>query len=874
MCGQPNAMTSAKSWATVRRLSGLCFLFLFTHLAAQSLDETKTRFLKGEYEEVATIAATNSVSNRRNEEWRTLLVESLLTLGRYEEAHTNAVRAVQDMPFSVRLRLLLRETSFFQNDLRGVTNGMEELSNLLGARMRYYQDADSITAVGDGLLLLGVEPRLVLDNFYQRARQMKPTSRYAFLSTGNLAMRKHDFAMAADMFRAGLKEFPEDPDLLAGLAESFQPGDREEMLKNLELALEINPHHIPSLLLVADHLIDAEEYEEAEKQLAAVLKINPHQPEALAYRAVLAHLRYDFVKEEEFRKAALAHWKSNPKVDHVIGLKLSLKYRFQEGAEAQRRALAFDENYLPASRQLAQDLLRLGETREGWELVQRVHQQDGYDITTFNLTTLRDEMAKFQTLSNEFFIVRMSAHEAELYGDRVMRLLTRAKETLCTKYELELERPTTVEIFPNQKDFAVRTFGMPGNPGYLGVCFGSVITANSPASQAANSSNWEAVLWHEFCHVVTLNATRNRMPRWLSEGISVYEELQANPTWGQSMNLTYRDMILDGQLTPVGELSSAFMAPETPMHLQFAYYQSSLVVEYIIEQHGLSALKLILRDLRAGKSMNQAIAARTAPLKDVEKGFAAFAKTKAEELAPGVDLAKPPKPERGFAIAGDSSAAWEILHPKNYYVRLQKAQQLLNQKQWAEAVPLLETLAESYHGEKGGDNPLWLLAVAHRQLEQTEAERAALEQLAEQEADFVDVFARLLELAQARKDWSAVTAYAERILAVNPLLSLPYQALAEASEATDHKDQSIVAYRKLLLLNPPDTAEVHFDLARLLHERGNAAEEARKHVLLALEDAPRYRDAHKLLLKLTTSATEPVVAPAVVPAAKPVEIPK
>ena len=116
-----------------------------------------------------------------------------------------------------------------------------------------------------------------------------------------------------------------------------------------------------------------------------------------------------------------------------------------------------------------------------------------------------------------------------------------------------------MEIFPEQKDFAVRTFGMPGNPGYLGVCFGSVITANSPASQAPNPANWEDVLWHEFCHVVTLTATRNRMPRWLSEGISVYEERQANPLWGEKMNLAYRDMILNGELTPLGKLSGAFL---------------------------------------------------------------------------------------------------------------------------------------------------------------------------------------------------------------------------------------------------------------------------------------------------------------------------
>ena len=59
-----------------------------------------------------------------------------------------------------------------------------------------------------------------------------------------------------------------------------------------------------------------------------------------------------------------------------------------------------------------------------------------------------------------------------------------------------------------------------------------MITANSPASQGEHPANWEAVLWHEFCHVVTLSKTHNKMPRWLSEGISVYEEAQEDASWG------------------------------------------------------------------------------------------------------------------------------------------------------------------------------------------------------------------------------------------------------------------------------------------------------------------------------------------------------
>ncbi len=139
-----------------------------------------------------------------------------------------------------------------------------------------------------------------------------------------------------------------------------------------------------------------------------------------------------------------------------------------------------------------------------------------------------------------------------------------------------------VEIFPQRKEFAVRTFGLPGADGLLGVCFGRVVTANSPASQGEHPSNWEAVLWHEFCHVVTLNKTHNKMPRWLSEGISVYEEGREDPAWGMPLSTQFRAMILGDALTPLCRLSSAFLAPKTPLDLQFAYFESALAVDFLV----------------------------------------------------------------------------------------------------------------------------------------------------------------------------------------------------------------------------------------------------------------------------------------------------
>lgn len=818
---------------------------------AQELEKVQKDFLSGHYENVAETARKKILGGSYVEGWRVLLVQSELAVGRYADANSNAVAAVDEYPGNLQLRLLARETALYQNDTQAAARQLNDLKDLIERRGRFAQSGDNLVALGRVLLLLGVEPRLALENCFRRAYDMYPPVREAYLASGQLALDKHDFKLAADTFRTGLKKFPDDPDMEWGLAAAFENGDREEMLKALKAALAVNPRHIPSLLLLANHLIDAEQYAEAEKQLKLALDVNPWRPEALAYRAAIAELRHDSAKANEFRAKALQHWKTNPQVDYLLGLKLSQNYLFQEGAAAQRRALAFDPEYLPARRQLAQDLLRLGQGEEGWKLVQEARDQDQYDVTTYNLTSLHDQMAKFRTLTNEHFVVRMSALESQIYGERVLGLLEKAKATLCPKYGVELNQPTVVEIFANQKDFAVRTFGMPGNPGYLGVCFGSVITANSPASQAPNPANWEDVLWHEFCHVVTLTTTRNRMPRWLSEGISVYEERQANPGWGEHMNLAYRDMILHGDLTPLGKLSGAFLQPKNSEALQFAYYESSLVIEFLVGKFGLDNLKKILTALGDGREINQAISSNTLPLAELEKQFSAFATAQAQALAPRADLDKPPPDADEPELA-----AWGKAHPNNYYLRMRKARELMEGKHWTEAKPLIESIAASYHGEPKEDNPLWLQAVVDRHLNETNAEWETLQKFAQQETDFVDLDLRLIALAGARKDWPTEASYAEHLLQVNPLIPAPYRALADAGMATNNGDQAINAYRKLLLLNPADPVEIHFQLARLLHARGGAETEAKRHVLQALEDAPRYRDAQRLLLEIEAGSAK------------------
>lgn len=836
-------------------LAGMALLLAF-RLPGADLEECRKLWTTGQYEACHRLAAKAIEENEYAEDWRLLETRALLALGRYPEAQVALFNATGRFPTSLRLRLLGHEVYTQNGDPDRARALLKEINTLANYRSWAYRDAENLVTMGRTALLLGAEPRKVLETFYDLAKQADPNHREPCLAGAELALDKGDYDLAAKLLTDGLKKFKTDPDFHYHLARAYAPGDRRQMMDSLDTALRHNTNHVPSLLLLADHLIDAEDYAEAGKTLDKVVAVNPWHPEAWALRAVLKHLAADARGAAEAREQGLHFWKTNPRVDHLIGRKLSQKYRFAEGAACQRQALTFAPDYLPAKSQLAQDLLRLGEDAEGWKLADEVHRTDGYDVVAYNLSTLHESVSKFQTLTNRDFIVRMSAHEAAIYGGQVLALLQRAKAALCAKYGLELPQPTIVEIFPEQKDFAVRTFGMPGGAGYLGVCFGRLITANSPASQAAHPANWEAVLWHEFCHVVTLQMTRNKMPRWLSEGISVYEELQANALWGQTMTPKYREMILNEELTPVSELSAAFLAPPSAQHLQFAYYESALVVEFIVRRYGLEKLKLILRDLAQGQGINQAIAAHTAPLEELEKNFAAFARQRAEQLAPGLDWGKP-TPED----LQTGETAWAMRHPTNFWVLNQQARKLIAEKKFKEAQEPLRILIKLFPSHTESDNAYTLLAAVHRKLNETNQERDVLSQLAARSADAVDAYLRLMELAAAARDWQAVTRNGERFLAVNPLLAQPYRLLARAHEALGQPRQAIDSYRTLLKLDPADPADVHFGLARLLYARGDPA--AKRHVLQALEEAPRFRDAHRLLLEINrakkneTSANTP-----------------
>jgi tetratricopeptide (TPR) repeat protein len=177
------------------------------------------------------------------------------------------------------------------------------------------------------------------------------------------------------------------------------------------------------------------------------------------------------------------------------------------------------------------------------------------------------------------------------------------------------------------------------------------------------------------------------------------------------------------------------------------------------------------------------------------------------------------------------------------------AKGLIAAEKWEEAKTPIAKMLELYPQDSGTDNPYRLAAEVHRKLNENKEERAVLEKLAKLSADDVACFARLSELAAQDGDWETSRRVANQWLAVNPLQPGPHRAAAAAAEKLGERPLAIESYQALLLLDPIDPAQLHLQLATVLQQSGDLPT-ARRHALLALEETPRFRAAHKRLLEI------------------------
>src|SRR5262249_55318890 len=311
-------------------------------------------------------------------------------------------------------------------------------------------------------------------------------------------------------------------------------------------------------------------YEAATQEIDRALKVNPNAVDAIAVRAAMYFLSDRKGELDAEIKRALA---INPRAGEFFDTLSTFAVnnrRYTDAVQFGRRAVELRPNLWSARTQLGIQLLRTAKVEEGRAELERAFKGDPFNVWAKNTLDLLDSMKDYVDTVRGPFLIKAEPKENGALAVYAADLLEEAHKKLTDKYRFTPRAPISVEVFPNHEDFAVRSLGLPGL-GALGVCFGQVIAMDSPAARNPGEFNWGSTLWHEFTHVITLEMTDHRIPRWFSEGLSVFEERRARPGWGDNWSIQNLKAIGEGRFVKIAELDAAFMRPKRPDGVPLAY---------------------------------------------------------------------------------------------------------------------------------------------------------------------------------------------------------------------------------------------------------------------------------------------------------------
>ncbi|MCH7909436.1 MAG: hypothetical protein IIB38_07450, partial [Candidatus Hydrogenedentes bacterium] len=441
-------------------------------------------------------------------------------------------------------------------------------------------------AVARVLELLGENPKNILSTVYRQIFERFPDSAVARVGAGDLAYRSAGYVVAEKHYLKALERDPVDQSALAGLAECYWKSHDPRLEETLSRLAGLNAHHPRARMIRVEQLLDLGKTPSALAMIEEGLAVNPNDLWLLTLKSAALFLDDEDAQMEAVQEQVLEFNPLWSAVYSTTGRIASRHYRFKQGAAFQRRALDIDPESDEALANYALDLMRLGREEEGRVQIAAAFEMNRYNVHLYNLLQLTDTLATFTSIERGAFLLRLPEHEAPVLAADALRLLEKAAAELAPKYEMELETPVLVEMFDNHDDFMVRSVGLPGNAGHLGICFGRVITMDTPSVRAKGSSSWRSVLWHEFTHVVTLQKTENRMPRWLSEGISVYEEGQHSSAWRTKRDPDYLPIVVGEERPRVEDIAAYFSRAPSPAHLMFGYFIAGEFVQFYVDTYG------------------------------------------------------------------------------------------------------------------------------------------------------------------------------------------------------------------------------------------------------------------------------------------------
>jgi tetratricopeptide (TPR) repeat protein len=626
---------------------------------------------------------------------------------------------------------------------------------------------------------------------------------------------------AGDLFAEALKIDPKHAGAYLGLAlvasESFESKAVEFATK----ALEIDPKSLEARELLARLALEDNDPKKAIEHCDQALAISPRALDAMAVRATI-----DWLAEKSETPWIGRILEIDPKYGkayELAGHIFVLNRRYEEGIRFYQKAIELQPKLWTARSQLGVNLMRLGREAEAREQLEIVFNNGESDPATRNTLRLIDSYKNFGTFKTDNTVLKLHNSEAALLRPYFESELKRAIATFEKKYKFKLDRPVQFEVYPDHEDFAVRTLGMPGL-GALGVTFGYVVAMDSPSGRKPGTFHWASTLWHELSHVFVLAATKHRVPRWFTEGMAVHEETAASPEWGDRIDPEVLAAIKDKKLLPVAELDRGFVRPRYPAQVTVSYFQAGRICDFIAGEWGYDKLLAMMHQFAGGAATPQVIETQLGlKPEEFDKRFLAGLETETGNVVKNLD--------RWRAALKEVAAA---TREKNYETVIAKGREIRDlYPDYVEAANVYEFLAEAYLAK--GDKA---------------AAAAELEGYAKHGGKHPAVLkklAGLLEELGRKKDAARALA---RINYIYPLDDESHNKLGELWLSEGNAAGAILEFQAVVARKPHDAAAAYFNLARA-YRAANRLGDAREQLISALEAAPGYRPAQKMLLELS-----------------------
>jgi tetratricopeptide (TPR) repeat protein len=622
-----------------------------------------------------------------------------------------------------------------------------------------------------------------------------------------------------------------------------------------EEALKIDADFADAHLFLADLELDNTRYSAARERIDRVLGTNASHLGARALLGAIAYVRDDKAGFDAEIARILAINPSFGEAYRVAGDVAARHYRFDEAVALTRRAIALSPSNVRAQIDLGLHLMRTGDEVEARRVLDSAFKAFPFDRVTINLLALLDKLEKFQVVQDGDLIFKFDPAEASVLREYAIPLAQNALKKMSGYYEFTPKGPILIEIFPIHDDFAVRNLGLPGLVGALGACFGRVVSMDSPKAKAPGTFSWQATLWHELAHVITLQMSNQRVPRWLTEGISVYEEGREKPSWRSEMEVPFALALERGQVLKLRDLNSGFTKPDT---IALSYYQASLLVEHIMATRGPAAVRALVRVYGDGTEGDAAISKGLGiSIDELQGTFDKMLDQRFTALRASLrDGAKPAKPGEERP-AGDIAAlkAAAADRPGSYQAQLLFGAALAKQGDKAAFEPL-EKAAALVPMATGAESPHAIMGRLAEQLGDTARASKEYRALLLHDHNDVDAARRLAELAAKTND-QAVLAFAnDRIVEIDPFDASGHTGLGRMAMRAKDAGVAMREFKVALAIGPADRASAHCDLAESYLLAGRAAD-AKREALAALEIAPSFERAQDLLLKAIDGSQPP-----------------